>query len=174
MSGAREPLENVLYSRRWLLISLFICAGVVVIVGFRSFMSTLAGSTAGPTSAPHMNHRPQHGGMFFMSLDNVHHLEGVLVTTGTFQVYVYDAFTRTLPPDEMEEASGVVEVGETANPPKFTLEHSKDEKTLQTKIDKDEGFPITLTLYLHLPGSAPDAKPEVFTFHFNRYSSDTN
>lgn len=109
-----------------------------------------------------------------MSLDGVHHLEGVLVPQGAFQVYMYDAFTRPLLPEDMKEVSGFVEVGETANPEKIPLQLSKDEKTLDALIGKDANFPITLTLYLHLPGTAPDAKPELFTFHFNRYTLVAN
>lgn len=109
-----------------------------------------------------------------MCLDGVHHLEGVLTPQGTFRVYLYDAFTRPVLPDEIKEASGYVEVGETSNPPRVALELSKDQTTMEGQIGKDVGFPLTLTLFLHLPGSAPDAKPELFTFEFNRYSVVTN
>lgn len=109
-----------------------------------------------------------------MSMDGVHHLEGVLVPQGTFQVYMYDAFTRPFSPDDMKETSGFLEVGETANPEKIPLKLSKNEKTLEADIGKDTSFPITVTLYLHLPGFAPDAKPELFTFHFNRFSTVSN
>ncbi len=53
----------------------------------------------------HMDHRPKHGGTFFMTSDNKHHLEGVLVTEGLqngqreFRVYIYDEFTQPLASD---------------------------------------------------------------------------
>lgn len=53
----------------------------------------------------HMDHRPKHGGTFFMTSDNKHHLEGVLATEGLpkgqreFRVYLYDEFTQPLASD---------------------------------------------------------------------------
>jgi hypothetical protein len=42
----------------------------------------------------HGNHNPQHGGLFFMASDNVHHLEGAYLSSGTFRMYFYDEFTK--------------------------------------------------------------------------------
>jgi len=42
----------------------------------------------------HGNHNPQHGGIFFMASDNVHHLEGAYLASGTFRMYFYDEFTK--------------------------------------------------------------------------------
>src|SRR5271165_5179838 len=53
---------------------------------------------------PHSNHNPQHGGVFFMALDNQHHLEGVLLEAGIFKVYLYDAFTKPLSAAEVQQA----------------------------------------------------------------------
>ena len=42
----------------------------------------------------HGNHNPQHGGLFFMAADNVHHLEGAYLPSGTFRMFFYDEFTK--------------------------------------------------------------------------------
>jgi hypothetical protein len=33
-------------------------------------------------------------------------------------------------------------------------------------------FPVSLTLLLHLPGMAPDAKPELFNFTFTQFTDE--
>jgi hypothetical protein len=40
---------------------------------------------ARPRHPAHFDHNPKHGGIFFMSMDYEHHLEGVLLPPGTFR-----------------------------------------------------------------------------------------
>jgi hypothetical protein len=35
-------------------------------------------------------------------------------------------------------------------------------------------FPVDLTLLLHLPGMAPNARPELFNFTFTRFTNENN
>src|SRR5581483_11196421 len=69
----------------------------------------------------HQDHDPKHGGIFFMAMDNKHHLEGVLETSGIFRVYLYDAYTHPLPPAKVKQASGTVQVGDAVDAPKIPL-----------------------------------------------------
>ena len=48
---------------------------------------------AAPEKGAHMDHKPKHGGTFFMSLDNVHHLEGVLLPP-VHSACIYMTITR--------------------------------------------------------------------------------
>jgi hypothetical protein len=121
---------------------------------------------------PHANHIPQHGGVFFMALDNKHHLEGVLLPSRLFRVYLYDAYTKPLSAAKVNQASGTVQVGESADAPRVPLVVGKDGRTLEASLGKDLKLPVTLTLSLHLPGMVPNARPEVFTFPFSHFIAE--
>jgi hypothetical protein len=118
---------------------------------------------------PHSMHIPQHGGVFFMALDNEHHLEGVLLKSGVFKVYLYDAFTKPLSAAEVQGASANVQVGESENAPRIPLVVGKDRRTLEVAMSKDLKLPVTINLSLRFQGSDPNARPEVFTFPFSHY-----
>jgi len=133
-------------------------------------------SGASPDSAsgkskprPHSNHNPQHGGVFFMALDNYHHLEGVLLPSGVFKVYLYDAYTKPLSADKVLQASGNVQVGESESAPRVHLVAGKDGHTLEAPLGEDLKLPVTITLTLRFQESGPNVRPEVFTFPFSHY-----
>lgn len=46
---------------------------------------------------PHASHDPHHGGIFFMSRDNWHHIEGTMPEPGVFRFYLYDNYSIPLP-----------------------------------------------------------------------------
>jgi len=117
---------------------------------------------------PHSNHNPQHGGVFFMALDNQHHLEGVLLKPGIFKVYLYDAFTKPLSAADVQQASGSVQVGDSESAPRIPLAMGKDGRTLEAAI-KELKLPVTITLWLRFRNSKLEVKPEVFTFPFSHY-----
>ncbi len=130
---------------------------------------------APPIHGPeHGDHTPKHGGVFFMALDYKHHLEGTLSAPRTFRVYLYDARTQPLDAARVRQASGAVFWGELPDPPGIPLFAGKDGEILEAVLDRKIKFPVTLTLLLHLPGSDPAGKPELFTFTFESYSKDAS
>lgn len=131
------------------------------------------GSTGGNSKEKaHMDHKPKHGGFFFMSLDNVHHLEGVLLPPGTFRVYLYDEYAKPLKLDQVKLASGTIQIGDSEDAPKIALGPGKKKETMEASIGADPKFPVAITLLLHLPGMAPDAKPELFNFTFDKFTAE--
>ena len=131
-----------------------------------------ASNPAAPEKGAHMDHKPKHGGTFFMSLDNKHHLEGVLLPPSTFRVYLYDDHTKPLKAEQTRQASGTVQMGDSEDTPKIDLAPGKKKETLEAKLAGSVKFPARFTLLLHLPGMAPDAKPELFNFTFTGFTNE--
>ena len=119
-----------------------------------------------------MDHKPKHGGLFFMSLDNVHHLEGVLLPPGTFRIYLYDDHTKPLKADQVKLTSGTIQIGNSEDAPKISLGPGKKKETMEASIGANPKFPVAITLLLRLPGMAPDAKPELFNFTFDKFTDE--
>ena len=117
----------------------------------------------------HEDHDPKHGGIFFMALDEVHHLEGTLSSPGMFRVYLYDAMTMPLNDEKMQEASGTLHWGEFPDPPGIPLKVGYEEGVLMAELDREIEFPLTLTLLVSFP-DAPDGESELFNFVFDEYS----
>ncbi len=122
-------------------------------------------------SGAHRDHDPKHGGTFFMSTDNAHHLEGVLVPPDRFCVYLYDAHTVPLDLARLQEASGLVQWGESDDAPQTPLTVSANRECLETTLGHDVKFPVTLALLLRLPGLPSSAKMELFTLPFSHFSA---
>lgn len=120
----------------------------------------------------HTDHKPKHGGTFFMALDNKHHLEGVLLPPGTFRVYFYDDHTKPLKAYQMKEVAGTVQIGDAENAPKLQLSQGKKKETMEANLGGAVKLPISLTLLVHFPGMAPDARPELFSFTFTRFTDE--
>ena len=59
----------------------------------REDMVDMEGMESQGQGTEHSDHDPKHGVIFFMVLDEVHHLEGTLTPPGMFLVYLYDAMT---------------------------------------------------------------------------------
>jgi hypothetical protein len=120
----------------------------------------------------HMDHMAKHGGTFFMCLDNKHHLEGVLLPPGTFRIYLYDDHTKPLKAEQMKEASGTIQIGASDDAPKTALGQGKKKETMEAELGGEVKFPVAVTLLLHLPGTAPDEKPELFNFTFTQFTDE--
>ena len=117
----------------------------------------------------HSDHETKHGGIFFMALDEVHHLEGALSSPGMFRVYLYDAMTMPLNDEQMQKASGALHWGEFPDPPGIPLKVGHEEGVLMAELEREVEFPATLTLFLNLPGAA-EGESELFNFVFDEYS----
>ncbi len=118
----------------------------------------------------HEDHDPKYGGIFFMALDEKHHLEGTLTSEGLFRVYLFDEFTELLAPEKVGEAEGTIHWGEFPDPPGTPLGAGAAQGTLEAELDREVEFPVTLTLMLRLPETASGGEPELFTFVFDDYS----
>lgn len=154
---------------------------VLIVVALALFISSptktadlqgLASSRAPQTTSvgEHEDHEPRHGGIFFMAMNNHHHLEGVLEAPGIFRVYVYDSYTKPLSLHQMKQVSGKVLLGESESAPEIPLTLSRDGETLEAVLDRRTKLPVTLTLLLRFPGMVRDARPELFTFPFREFS----
>lgn len=127
------------------------------------------GSEAG--EMPHMDHQPKHHGIFFMAPDSIHHIEGVLLPSNDFRLYVYDEYTKPLSAEKLRKSRAYLTV-EGADPsPSRKVELTPSGETLDASLGKDLKLPAVLKLTV-LFGDLPSGKKaEEFSFHFRRYSS---
>lgn len=113
----------------------------------------------------HADHRPRHGGVFFMSADNWHHLEGVFAPPSEFRLYLYDNFTRPL-------NAGAVNAAITAtadflkadkSSATVTLQPAAGGAFLQAQVPPDCTTPPTVAVRVVFK---PGGNPELFNFSF--------
>jgi hypothetical protein len=128
--------------------------------------------SSAPDQGPHRDHNPKHGGTFFMSSDNKHHLEGTLVPPGIFQLYLYDDHTKPLKEEKTKRASGAIQIGESETSPNIPLTAGNKKEMLEASLGDRVKFPVTLTLHLRLPGMVSSAKPELFNFKFTKFTDE--
>ncbi len=53
-------------------------------------------SSHGEHKVPHSDHTPKHGGIFFMTPNKIHHIEGVYSKECGFQLYIYNEYTEPI------------------------------------------------------------------------------
>lgn len=104
----------------------FLAVISIFFVGVAGNSARALPSPQGSSEKAHMDHKPKHGGLFFMSLDNVHHLEGVLLPPGTFRVYLYDEYAKPLKLEQVKLASGTIQIGDSEDAPKIPLGPEKE------------------------------------------------
>jgi hypothetical protein len=122
------------------------------------------------TLRPHGNHNPQHGGQFFMAPDNTHHLEGAYPRVRVFRLYLYDDYTRPLPPDQIRDVKARVVTKETFDATTrttreitaFPLVKSAGNGYLEARIDSSS-FPAQMTAKVQFKSDAPEYRFD-FTF----------
>jgi hypothetical protein len=121
-----------------------------------------------PSSAPHMDHEPKHGGVFFMAPDRTHHLEGVLLPAGTFKVYLYDDYTRPIPATGFE---ALMQLDGPAEARKLKLFVDSADGTLSIRDLPVKQFPVDITVWITFPGrSGGLPHTELFSFSFDGFS----
>jgi len=128
------------------------------------------------TPRPHGNHNPQHGGQFFMAPDNWHHLEGAYPRAGVVQIYLYDDYTRPLPPDEAQRVKGRIVTKETFDAAtrttkeiaSFPLVLTRDGRYLTARVDS-KALPAQLSAKLTFKDDGPEYR---FDFTFPAFSKD--
>ncbi len=125
--------------------------------------------TSEELGAAHADHDPKHGGIFFMALDEMHHLEGTLTSPGLVRIYLYDTMAMLLDSEGVQETSGTLYWGEFPDPPGIPLKVGNEEGMLMAELDREIEFPLTLTLLVDFPG-APEGDSELFSFIFDEYS----
>ena len=122
------------------------------------------------TLRPHGNHNPQHGGQFFMAPDNWHHLEGTYPRAGSFRLFVYDDYARTLSPAALRQINGRLVAEErydaatkkTTELRVFPLRVSKDGSFLEADPGH-RAWPSRLTAKVVLKQGEPEHRFD-FTF----------
>ena len=122
------------------------------------------------TLRPHGNHNPQHGGQFFMAPDNTHHLEGAYPRVRVFRLYLYDDYTRPLPPDQIRDVKARVVTKETFDTTTrttreisaFPLVKSAGSGYLEARIDSSS-FPAQMTAKVQFKSDTPEYRFD-FTF----------
>ena len=123
-----------------------------------------------PDAEAHQDHNSKHGGVFFMTLDNKHHIEGLLESAGIFEVYLYDDHTKPVSRRELNQTQMTVIWGEQDGAPKIELKPRADGTAFEAHAPGTMLFPVTLTLLVRFPGSPILDKPELFTFPFKEFS----
>jgi hypothetical protein len=120
--------------------------------------------TAVYSTRPHGNHNPQHGGQFFMAPDNWHHLEGAYFAPGTFRLYLYDDFTKPLPPAQVRDTSARLILTKDGK----ELPLVRNGRFLEAKIGKLP-FPAAMQAKVKFQATTPE---HLFDFTFEDFSKD--
>lgn len=105
-----------------------------------------------PTPVPHGDHNPKHGGIFFMSPDLFHHLEGV-IEGAEFRLYIYNNLTEPMDVRGFRARVGTKELDAAGNGAYLRMPFSKPPGQESPE----------LTVFVRLAESSPD---ERFDFVF--------
>lgn len=100
--------------------------------------------------AAHMDHKPLHGGQFFMADNMFHHLEGTMPIPGEFHMYFYDNYKKPIDPrnfagtvyiEHLNDDTG--EVTET----EYKMVHAQNTDEYLTAILEGDDAKLPTTLY---------------------------
>ncbi len=119
---------------------------------------------------PHSDHRPRHGGVFFMSADNWHHLEGVFAPPDEFRLYFYDNFTRPMDAGSFDgtvEFESKIDAAEKPASATQKLQPGPGRAYLTVKVPPTAALPLRVTVHVKLK---PEQPPELFNFSFSDWA----
>ena len=85
---------------------------------------------------------------------------------------MYDDHTKPLKAAQVRQASATVQIGESDDAPKIALAPGKKQETMEALLGEGIKLPISLSLVIHFPGQPPDARPELFTFPFSKFTDE--
>ena len=119
-------------------------------------------------SRAHGNHNPQHGGLFFMAADNIHHLEGAYLPSGVFRMYFYDEFTKPQTLAAMKDITAKLIVKDARTGKDATYALVRSGRYLQATIGK---LPLPAEMYANVKFAA-GGKDNRFDFTFPAYSKE--
>ena len=108
----------------------------------------------------HMDHKPRHGGAFFMASNMIHHLEGVFSDACGFQLFMYNAFTKPIHVDRFQAMINVVPSHDDEPDVMRFLSPSEDNTVLSAAISDAVTRPFRIDLHVKFPGSDD---PQLFT-----------
>lgn len=125
------------------------------------------------TARPHEDHRPKHGGVFFMAPDSWHHVEGVLPEPGLFRLYVYDNYSQALDVGQVTGRAVTKEVydaakGERVEVDAVPLRPSADGRALEARIG-DAALPVEVIAKVVFRSGGEEDR---FDFVFAEYSKE--
>ncbi len=109
--------------------------------------------------APHMVHKSQHGGAFFMAPNKLHHLEGLFSAECGFRLFFYNAFTEPIAAGRFLGFIWVTPNSENEPDVIRFLKISKNGTTLWATIGDEITRPLDIQLYVAFPESD---EPQLF------------
>jgi hypothetical protein len=125
----------------------------------------------------HANHNPRHGGLFFMAPDLWHHLEGSYSQDEIFRVYLYDDYTKPLPPELAKQVTGRVVMREMFDP---TTRTTKEQSALPLTMAAGGEYLEARVGRMKLPAEMTakvkftrESQEYRFDFAFPEFSTDT-
>jgi hypothetical protein len=122
---------------------------------------------------PHQDHNPKHGGIFFMSPDNWHHLEGTYPEPGVFRVHFYDNYSRPLDAKAFKARSVTREVWDAERRSyrelmAYPMLPAGGGAYLEARVGT-QSLPAAITAKIRFEGGGPE---ERFDFVFSAYSEE--
>ena len=132
----------------------FVCRSNLALTSDAELQMAQAQVASGSQAMPHMDHQAKHHGIFMMAPDNIHHIEGVLLPSSNFNLYLYDEYTKPLSADRIRKVTAYVTLpGDSASAArkvKLTISGT----LLQASLGKDLKLPAVLKLHHSLWRSA--------------------
>lgn len=110
----------------------------------------------------HMDHKPKHGGVFFMAPDQTHHLEGTISEKGEFRIYFYNEYTKPIKADKFSAKGHARNAGNDDEKP-LALSVEPGRAFLRGNVDGSVKFPLTLKIFIDFKDGQ---EPQVFDFDF--------